>query len=479
MAGELSAGFNAGINLGNAFNSGRDRRRAIEASEAAAELEKQAAGELINVFTEESAFIKSRQAGLQSLTQLRDLASQPASLRKANAPVVFQQLEQQLGAPIADNIKDIFAKSPSEDAGPLISKMLSDFQNSEATMESIGQVFTNPSASAQQISEASKEIGVNQEKQSLNGPPPAQKTDPNAQKTKILTARKNKLLAIAAKYPGTKSSEMAFKQAQNVQKQLDGQLPLSSKGKEAFDRSRGFDIPEEGGNFGKGLIGLSESIMIRNQEILQKGGKLTPRQAMEGQFARANLTAPRDTIKVDPVTGQKEIVTITPTLPEGFGKGDVRVEVKDLEPELDPKKLRIQAAEDVKLFSSAKKKIESLVSFIQKNPSSVGVKGKIKKVGSAVSSFAGGPVDTSTNVLESKIESVRSDLRNLVDKGKFSDQDRNILNKIIGGTDLLDTPEGTLASFGEALKLIEGKTQSAKDVLKKGKPKIKFLGYEE
>lgn len=425
--------------------------------------EQESAKFLLNILDEDIRDTENRIKGAQVLGQLRILADEPPAIRKANAPVLFQAFEKEFGSPIAKNLQDMISKAPSEQITPILDEVISQYrQDPNANVEQLNQVLANPIAAVHQIGALNQRINSQNE---LDAPKKQTKIDPRQEKLNVLLKRRERLQRAAFSPMVTDRQKPAvFRMIEQLNTEIK---ELQPSGK------------DDKGAFGSSLTGLSQEMLVRNREILESGGSLTPRQAMEGQFARSNLTAPRDTIRTDPVTGQKEIVTIRPQLPEGFQKPSPRVQVEELEPELSPKQLRVQAQQDIKSFSGALKKLKETIKFVQKNPDSVGIRGQATKVASAISGAVGGPVSVKRNVLESKLESLRSDLRSLVDKGKFSDQDRAILERIIGGTDILSTPEGTLASFQEAMSLIEGKVESAKQTLGKGqKPKIEFLGFE-
>lgn len=435
--------------------------------------EQESAKFLINILNEDVRDTENRIKGAQVLGQLRILADEPPAIRKANAPVLFQAFEKEFGSPIAKNLQDMIAKAPSEQITPILDEVISQYrQDPNANVEQLNQVLANPIAAVHQIGALNQRVNSQNE---LDAPKKQTKINPQQEKLNVLLKRRERLQRAAFSPMVTdRQKPVVFRMIEQLNTEIKEMQP-SKKG-------------DDKGAFGSSLTGLSQEMLVRNREILEGGGKLTPRQAMEDQFARSNLTTPRDIVQTDPVTGQKRIVTIRPQLPEGFRKPSKpiqpsqppdRVIVKDLEPELSPKQLRVQAQQDVKAFSGALKKLKETVKFVQKNPDSVGIRGQATKVASAISGAVGGPVSVKRNVLESKLESLRSDLRSLVDKGKFSDQDRAILERIIGGTDILSTPEGTLASFQEAMRLIEGKVESAKQTLGKGRePQIKFRGFK-
>lgn len=452
--------FALGMDIGRRGVQQARQRKAT----AALELKEQESAQfLMDIFRAEQKEVQSRAQGAQVLGQMRLLAGEPPAIRKANAPVLFQAFEREFGAPIAKNIQDMITKAPSEDVVPILDEIINQYrQNPNANVDQLNQVLANPIAAVHQIGMLSKKV---QSRNDLDAPTSGPKIDPNQQRLQVLERRRERLqLAAFSPRVSDKQKPIVFKMIDRINDEIK-ELQPSKK--------------DDKGAFGSSLTGLSQEMLVRNREILEGGGSLTPRQAMEGQFARSNLTAPRDTIRTDPVTGQKEIVTIRPQLPEGFQKPSPRVQVEELEPELSPKQLRVQAQQDIKSFSSAEKKIKDLATFVNNNPSVVGLTGQALNVAGAVTSAVSGKdVGRKKKVFDSKLVSLRSDLKPLIDKGRFSDEDQRRLELLVTGSGLLDTPEGTLSVYKEVLEMIIGKIDSAKGVLKQEGQPFKFRRFK-
>lgn len=220
--------------------------------------------------------------------------------------------------------------------------------------------------------------------------------------------------------------------------------------------------------FGGSIRGRSQEILTRIRIKENKGIPLSQREQIEKDFAVSNLTAPRDVISTDPLTGERSLTTIRPQLPERFQQPPSgRISTKPLEPQSQPKKLRLEAANTKKEMGSAKKKLLRLIETVRSDPGVTGASGRARKIGGSISRQVGGPGFGVTNVrsFEKQLESLRADLKSLVDKGKFSDEDRKRLELLVSGTGLLDDPESTLQGFQENLIMIEQKIEEANQIL--------------
>jgi predicted transcriptional regulator len=124
-----------------------------------------------SIFAEEQQFSLSRAAGAKVLSQIKNLAAEPASVRKANAPVLFQAYEEQFGKPIAQNVQDMILKGKSEEVLPIIDSVINDYTNNpNLTVNDINQILSNPLAAAQVTGSVSRETQRQQEVSNVLGP---------------------------------------------------------------------------------------------------------------------------------------------------------------------------------------------------------------------------------------------------------------------------------------------------------------------
>lgn len=226
--------------------------------------------------------------------------------------------------------------------------------------------------------------------------------------------------------------------------------------------------PETKFSFGKGLTGQSQNILVSTQKKINNNVALTPTESLQRAFALSNVTAPRDSIQTDPVTGEKSIVTIRPELPSEFSpkaSASKRIETTVIDEQKSSKKERIEAEGTLKAMKTARNKIKSLISTVTKDPGVTGTVGKARRVISGVAGQIGLPSESGASIFETQLETARSDLRSLIDEGRFSDEDRKRLNLLVKGTGFLDSPQNTIAAYGEILKLIDSKIGSAKETL--------------
>ena len=240
--GALSRGVQTGAALGESFVRGQERRQARgDELEARGELdaiyekdeqpsgfeqESQAQQEIQQILQQEKDHIQARRQGLTVLSDLKDLTGQSPAMRKANAPIMFAEYERQFGRPLAQNVKDMVLKAPSEEVKPVINGLISEYSNSEATSRQVVSTLSNPGEAAKKLGQLNRSSMT---QDGISAPPPAQRTDPRQKQLKRLQQREQKLTQVATKYANTKSGQSALQAAQRVQKDID-QLEASIKG---------------------------------------------------------------------------------------------------------------------------------------------------------------------------------------------------------------------------------------------------------
>lgn len=135
--------------------------------------ERGAADAINSVYSAEDEFKKKRGAGAQTLAQLRNLAAQDPSVRKTQAPVVFQALEEATGTPMAENLKQFILSAKPEMAGPVLDRMIRDYASDpNQTLDNLLPVLTSPLTSAQTIGSISRELGDVAAQEAITGPTP-------------------------------------------------------------------------------------------------------------------------------------------------------------------------------------------------------------------------------------------------------------------------------------------------------------------
>ena len=169
-----------------------------------------AAGEAFKaIFAQEQQQTAARAQGAQVLSQIKNLASEPPSVRKANAPLLFQAYEQQFGKPLAQNVQDMILKGKSEEVLPIIDSVITSYtRNPGQTIQDINTILTNPMAAAQVTGQVSRETQAQAE--SLTGPPdkgaPPSKAAQTMNRLRQRIDEANKLIA---RFPNTKTAKLA------------------------------------------------------------------------------------------------------------------------------------------------------------------------------------------------------------------------------------------------------------------------------
>jgi hypothetical protein len=242
--------------------------------------------------------------------------------------------------------------------------------------------------------------------------------------------------------------------------------------------------PSQDNPFGSGITGRSQSILTDLIQKEKNGQQLSPIENMQKAFAIQNLTQERVQIRTDPETGEQFSVKIKPQLPP-----EIASLLGDNEPQSNAgkqkgtgidvqsigvgggasKKVRQEAEITIRDLGRAKEKASELAEFVTKNPDVTGLRGLFERVKAGVGGQLGADVDTKAKDFMRKILLLKSDLRSLIDKGKFSDEDQKRLDALVEGIGILDDPKNTAKGFVELVKELSHQINKAKDILGEGK----------
>lgn len=198
-------------------------------------LEQEAAEAIGAVSSGEVEFTKRRGAGAQTLAQLRSLAAQDPSVRKTQAPVVFQALEQATGTPLADNFKQFVLSAKPEIAGPVLDQMIRGYaRDPNQTLDNLLPVLTSPLTSAQTIGQISRDLGDMAAQEAITGPTANPRRD-KFMETRASIQRRiqgyEKVIG-SSRYAGTKTAETAQKEVERLNSQLE-KMEIIISGQEA------------------------------------------------------------------------------------------------------------------------------------------------------------------------------------------------------------------------------------------------------
>jgi len=208
--------------------------------------------------------------------------------------------------------------------------------------------------------------------------------------------------------------------------------------------------------FGGGIVAESQNRLIELKQKRDRGEELTSTEEMIAEIAMNNLQQERTTFKQGP-EGQNVAITTRPELPGSikreFGREDKseKIDVQQVTGPASSKKEQVQSNKIIKQMNRAKRTALEISQFIQNNPSTVGLAGQAKKIGGAIANTANVllpgdplPVSTDTKRLERKIILLQSDLRSLIDEGRFSDDDRRKLNELSNATGWQDSTDSAI-----------------------------------
>jgi hypothetical protein len=187
-------------------------------------LEQEAAEAIGAVSSGEVEFTKRRGAGAQTLAQLRSLAAQDPSVRKTQAPVVFQALEQATGTPLAENLKQFVLSAKPEIAGPVLDQMIRGYaRDPNQTLDNLLPVLTSPLTSAQTIGQISRELGDVAAKEAITGPSANPRRDKFLEQRASINRRIQGYQQVISspKYAQTKVAENAQREVERLTGQLE------------------------------------------------------------------------------------------------------------------------------------------------------------------------------------------------------------------------------------------------------------------
>jgi hypothetical protein len=183
--------------------------------------EKDAADAINAVFAGEQEFNQKRGAGAETLKQLRGLAAQDPSVRKTQAPVVFQALEQATGTPLAENLKQFILTAKPEIAGPVMDRLIRGYASDpNQTIDGLLPVLSSPLTSAQTIGQISRDLGDVAAQEAITGP----SANPRRDKFQQAKASRERLIAGLEKVVASKGHTKAGEIAQKKIDQLRGEL---------------------------------------------------------------------------------------------------------------------------------------------------------------------------------------------------------------------------------------------------------------
>jgi hypothetical protein len=184
--------------------------------------EREAATAINSVYQGEAEIAKKRGAGAQTLAQLRNLAAQDPAVRKTQAPVIFQALEEATGTPLAENFKQFILSAKPEMAGPVMDRMIRGYAGDpNQTLDNLLPVLTSPLTSAQTIGQISRELGDVAAQEAITGP----QASPRRNKFGEVKAARERQIAglekVVNQYGHTKAGELAQKKIDQMRGELE------------------------------------------------------------------------------------------------------------------------------------------------------------------------------------------------------------------------------------------------------------------
>jgi hypothetical protein len=183
--------------------------------------ERDAATAINQVFQAETELTQKRGQGAQVLGELRKLAAMDPSVRKTQAPVVFQALEQATGTPLAENMKQFLVSAKPEIAGPVMDRLIRGYASDpNQTIDGLLPVLSSPLTSAQTIGQISRDLGDVAAQEAITGPT----ANPRRDKFQQAKASRERLIAGLEKVVASKGHTKAGEIAQRKIDQLRGEL---------------------------------------------------------------------------------------------------------------------------------------------------------------------------------------------------------------------------------------------------------------
>jgi hypothetical protein len=290
---EIAQLVQSGAQMGLGLMQEKRMRDVFQLEEDKFQIEQDAAGAINAVAAGESEFTKKRGAGAQTLSEMRKLASMDPSVRKTQAPVVFQALEEVTGKPLADNVKQFILSGKPEVVGPVMDRILRGYaEDPNQTVDGLTQLLSNPLASAQAIGQISRELGDMANQAALTGP------QSNPRRNKFMEQKASIERRIKGyedvinhpKYAQTKSAETANREIERLRGQLEKmEFAMSA------DEARTQGIPVRSGTTitesGTGGLAVLQGPESSDGGVGEPGGL----KATDERFLRTLAAAPYET----------------------------------------------------------------------------------------------------------------------------------------------------------------------------------------
>lgn len=171
--------------------------------------EQEAAGAINQVYQEETEISQKRSAGAKVLAQLRNLAGQTPSVRKATAPVIFDAMNQ-AGIPVAENFQQFVTTGKSEEVAPILDQIIRGYADDpNRTLDDLQQIITSPLKSSELIGGLSRKVQALETQAGIVGPAQQARKDKFAAQRVSIQRQIQKLEGVASKYAHTKAADVA------------------------------------------------------------------------------------------------------------------------------------------------------------------------------------------------------------------------------------------------------------------------------
>ncbi len=219
---EIAQLVQSGAQLGTQLMQEKRMRDVFGLEEDKFELEQEAAGAINAVAQGEAEFSSKRAAGAQMLGEMRKLTAMDPAIRKSQAPVVFQALEESTGVPLAENLKQFILSAKPEVAGPVMDRLLRGYANDPTqTVGELQKLLSNPLASAQTIGQISRDLGDLASQEALTGPVSSPRRNKFMEQKASIERRIAGYEQVIQRYGSTKSSETAQREVDRLRGQLE------------------------------------------------------------------------------------------------------------------------------------------------------------------------------------------------------------------------------------------------------------------
>jgi hypothetical protein len=243
MAKDYLTPLQVGAQIGASASQEKRMRDIFQMEKEGVELEKEASAAANQVYAEEAQITQKRATGAKALSQLRNLAAQPTSVRKSTAPVIFEAMEKAGGVAMADNLKQFVLTGKPEEVGPVLDQMIDDLM----------PVLTSPLVAAETIGGISRKIQRADERAAIVGPAP------KARRDKFLAEKVKRereiagLEKVVSRYANTKTATVIQQKIDQKRAELEKmQSVLSGPDATAMGVRPGTTLTESG----TGVIGV-------------------------------------------------------------------------------------------------------------------------------------------------------------------------------------------------------------------------------